>query len=118
MLLVWNTRNPASRINQESEKVFRRYCPGFKGFSRGILKNDEAVRSFFQTDYRLLQFDNQLIYSEEAFIRRCLSSSYSLSEQDGAYPAYIDALKNAFASCQTDGAVHTGIQTVAYLGGV
>lgn len=51
--------------------------PNFKGPSNGIDFSKEAFADYFEGDFIVVEFGNDLIYDENAFVSRCLSSSYA-----------------------------------------
>lgn len=77
-VLIWNIRNMVHSLNQESYDIYKKYCPNFKGFSRGMQENDERIINFFDGSYEVISFDNPLLFTKEKFISRSLSGSYSL----------------------------------------
>lgn len=117
-ILVWNIRDMATSVNKESYKIYKEYCPSFKGFGGGIKKDDERIRSFFSDNYEYITFDNPLIYDKDKFIKRCLSGSYSLKETDTRYIEYMDALNCLFERYSTNEIMEMPNQTVAYIGNV
>lgn len=116
VFLIWNVRDMNDQLNQETYKVYRNFCPDFQGYSGGIQKDDERIRTFFDDRYQYIEFSNPLYYSEETFISRCLSGSYSLKEGNARYPEYLNALRDLFAKHQKDGILKMGNNTAAYFG--
>ena len=78
--LIWNVRDMGEKLNQETFAIYRTFCPRFQGFSGGMKKDDERIQTFFEGHYQYRSFDHPLSYTEETFIRRSLSGSYSLKE--------------------------------------
>ena len=66
--LIWNVRDESNQLNQELYQIYTRYCPRFKGFSGGIIKDDPRIKEFFGGDYDYLSFDNPLFFDKEKFI--------------------------------------------------
>ena len=116
VFLIWNVRDMNDQLNQEAYEIYRNYCPDFKGYSGGIQKDDERIRAFFDDKYQYIEFANPLYYSEETFISRSLSGSYSLKEGDARYQEYLKALRDLFAKYQKDGILTMGNHTAAYFG--
>lgn len=116
VFLIWNVRDMNDQLNQEAYEIYRNYCPDFKGYSGGIQKDDERIRAFFDDRYQYIEFANPLYYSEETFISRSLSGSYSLKEGDARYQEYLKALRDLFAKYQKDGILTMGNHTAAYFG--
>lgn len=115
VFLLWNTRASAS-FNGELAGIFQEFCPDFKGFSGGITEDDERIRAFFGGQYEKWRFPNPLVFDRERFLRRCLSSSYSLQEPDADYPAYRQALEALFDSYSHNGQLTQPNETVVYVG--
>lgn len=118
VFLIWNVRDNEDALNQELYQIYRRYCPGFKGFVGGIEKDDPRIREFFDGQYDYAVFDNRLHFDKEKFITRNLSSSYSLKDGDREYEAYMDALSTAFDRHAENGVVSFANQSVAYVGSI
>ena len=81
VLLIWNTRDMSSEVNQDSYAIYSKYCPDFKGFSGGIQKDDVRIRQFFEDKYEYVEYDNPIYFDKNKFISRSLSGSYSLRER-------------------------------------
>lgn len=116
VFLIWNIRNCGDVINQEWHNIFSRYCPSFKGFSNGIEQADPAIETFFDQGYEYVSFDYPLIFDREYFIKRSLSSSYSLRKDDTNYEQYLSALNKLFDKYERNGSISISNQTVAYIG--
>lgn len=116
VVLVWNLRDKACKINAELEDICKKYCPHFKGFSGGIENAQEKIASFFDDSYEKLQFENPLEFDLDKFISRSLSSSYSLQKGEENFDEYIAELKQLFEKYAQDGKVVVGNNSVAYVG--
>lgn len=49
--LIWNVRDESDPINKDLRNVYEKYCPNFKGFAGGIVKDDQRVKDFFNNQY-------------------------------------------------------------------
>lgn len=116
VFLIWNVREYTDIINQEWHTLFSQYCPAFKGFSNGIDRDDPAIKAFFDKGYEYVSFDYPLIFDRENFIKRSLSSSYSLKKGDVKYEQYISALNELFNKYENNGLISISNQSVAYIG--
>ena len=116
--LIWNVRDASDKLNQELYQIYSQYCPRFKGFSGGIVKDDPRIKEFFGGYYDYLSFDNPLFFDKEKFIARSLSGSYSLKEGDAEYTEYMDAILDTFDRYAIDGIVKMGNESVAYVGSI
>ena len=118
IFLIWNMRDMDAEVNQESYKIYTRFCPKFRGFAGGMKKDDDRIRQFFNDKYETVIFDYSLHYDKDKFISRSLSGSYSLQEGDAHYEEYIGALTELFDRYSSDGMMQVANQTVAYVGNV
>lgn len=116
--LIWNLRDMGAPVNQAWADLCRRYCPDFQGFTNGLTPNDPHIRGFFPGECRYCAFPHPLYYDWEGFLRRCLSSSFSLREGDGKFLAYQDELAALFQKFARQGVLELPNETVAYLGSV
>ena len=114
--LIWNTRDMTSPFNQESYNIYKKYCPKFKGFGGGISDDTDKINDFFKNKYDYQIFDNPLTFNKEKFIKRSLSASYSLTECDKEYNAYIAELSVLFDRYADNNAVMMSNKTIAYIG--
>ena len=116
VILVWNSRDIDNIVNKASYEIYKRYCPDFNGLSGGIIKDDKRIDNFFYSRYKRVEFENNLYYNKENFIRRSLSSSYSLMPVDKKYNEYIKEIENIFDKYSNDGIIEIGNNTVGYIG--
>lgn len=118
VILVYNSRDNQSNLVLENDEINRKYLPEFKGFS-GEMRNAEKeddYSNFFSGDYEIKVFSNDLVYDEQEFIGRNLSSSHSVKEGDGNYNPYIYRLKELFDKYKEDEKVIIGSFTRSYVG--
>ncbi|WP_133013899.1 class I SAM-dependent methyltransferase [Clostridium cuniculi] len=117
VFLIWNLRDTCSEINLHSFEIFSKYCPNFKGFSGGIEKDDVRIKEFFNEKYNYVEFDNPILYTtQDIFINRCLSSSYSLKEGDKNYQKYLEELSKLYDKHVDNNILTMPNKTVAYFG--
>lgn len=114
--LIWNMRDMKENINQDAFVIFHDFCPEFKGFGGGIKRDDKRIQEFFGGKYSYIEFEHPLFYTEEAFLRRSLSGSYSIQEGDTFFQEYMDALKKLYRKYESNGKIEMGNQTVIYFG--
>ncbi len=118
--LVWNSRDENSALVAENDRINRKYCPAFKGFSggtRGPVAEDD-FRDFFTGDYEKKTFVNDLVFDLSGFIGRNLSASYSLKEGDAHYDAYVTELESLFEKFAVNGKATMPNFTRCYVGRV
>ena len=118
VFLVWNSRNQEDVINREQYEINTRYCPNFTGFNGGIQQDDQRIREFFHNEYEYLTFENSLIMDKKKYIARCLSSSYSLKQDDTKFEEYLDALERLFDKYENNGSIMISNYSIAYVGRV
>lgn len=116
VFLIWNMRDISDEINRKGFEIYSEYCPKFSGFCGGIIKDDMRIKQFFDGKYEYMEFDNPIFYDKNKFIKRSLSSSYSLRDGDENYEAYIEKLSELFDKCAKNGVAAVGNKTVAYYG--
>ena len=109
-------RDNAFCVNRACEQVFRELCPRFKGFSGGVRMDDPTVSQFFHRRFEEWHFYNDLVYSRDAFIARCLSGSYAPKEGEDSYDAFVSAVSGIFDEFQQDGSIVVPNMTDAYVG--
>jgi len=118
VVLVWNSRDSQSELVCENDKINRKYCPEFKGFSGGRRGEFPEVFSDFFKDghceYRV--FRNDLAMYQAGFIGRNLSGSYAPKETDENYAPYVLALKELYDKYSNGGIVIMPNITRSYIG--
>ena len=105
VVLIWNSRKQEAELHRALEKVFRKYCPDFLGFSGGMRENDTRFSEFFSGTFREVVLDAPLFCTREQFIGRNLSSSYALQPQAPLYGEFLKAMQNVFDRFSQDGRV-------------
>ena len=116
VFLVWNNRVADAPVNVETFRVFRAFCPGFRGASNGFDARAAAFDDFFGGPYERLEFPNPLTFSQDSFLRRAFSASYALPETHSAFPAYRQALYEVFDRFAADGLLAVPNVTEVYAG--
>lgn len=117
-ILVWNTRDTECELCVDNYRIFKRYCPRFKGFSGGVQDHDERIIRYFGGKYERVDFDNPIAFNRETFISRCLSGSYSLQKDDERYNDYITELNELFEKYSENGCLIMPNKSIAYIGRV
>ena len=116
VLLIWNLRDMSAEVNRLSYEIYREYCPAFQGFGGGIQQDDDRIKRFFSHGYTYAEFEHPLFYSQNKFISRSLSGSYSLKQGDDRYEEYLAALRGLFDRYAQDSILTMPNKTVAYIG--
>ena len=117
VVLAWNEVEMSAEINQGRERIFKKYCQNFNGFSGGSDKENEIKRAFFDGAIQEKHFANPLSYDRQTFINRALSGSYSLIETDPGFEAYLAELGELFDQHAVDGKIVLPQDSVAYFKG-
>lgn len=118
VLLVWNDRDTDSNLIRENYEINRKFCPNFKGSSNGIDFGKDSFADFFDGDFEVINFRNDLIYDKDAFISRCLSSSYAPKQCDENYDPYVNELRELFEKYSENAVVPYPYITRCYIGNV
>jgi len=127
VVLVWNTRVPANESMEDYERIIRKYCPDFEGFSgrkcsslykEAGLEGENDFEIFFDNGYEEKSFQNDLINSLERFIGGALSASYAPNENDENYTAFVTDLKTCFNKHAVNESMLMPFVTRSYLGKV
>jgi len=117
VVLLWNEARISEEINLGRERIYKNYCPNFKGFSGGREGRNHARRAFFGEEIQEQRFPNPLSYDRQTFVNRALSSSYSLIETDPEFEAYLTELGELFDQYAVDGKIVLPQDSVAYFKG-
>ncbi len=117
VVLVWNEARLSEEINLGRKRIFKKYCPNFRGFSGGREGRARAKRAFFGEEIQERRFPNPLSYDRQTFVNRALSASYSLIETDANYEAYLAELGELFDRHAVDGKIVLPQDSVAYFKG-
>lgn len=116
IILVWNNRDFSSELIIESEKINRRNCPDFNGFSGGMAQTPDQFSVLFNGSCECRHFVNDLFYDEQGFIGRCLSSSYAPRKNDTNYEPYINELRLLFNKYNVNGVLRLPTVTSSFVG--
>jgi len=125
VILVWNTRVLTSESEEDYEKIIRKFCPDFEGFSGrklSALYNNIGIESenefelFFDGEYEEMTFKNDKINNLESFLGGALSASYAPNQQDENYPAFIAELEECFNKHAINGKLVMPFVTGSYVG--
>ncbi len=114
IIIVYNSRDENSECTKALAELRHKCNPEFHGFSNGI--SDEKCRSFFDGDCEVFCTDNSQHYSRDAYIKRVLSSSYSLDEKDEFFTEYLEEINKLFDRFEVNGIITVPTYTVAYIG--
>lgn len=117
VVLAWNEVEMSAEINRGRERIFKKYCPNFNGFSGGNDEEDKIKKAFFDGAIQEKHFPNPLSYDRQTFINRALSGSYSLLETGPGYESYLEELGELFDQHAVDGQIVLPQDSVIYFRG-
>lgn len=117
-VLVWNNRDEESDIVKGNVEIFKKYCKNFTCLSGSRLKNYDGFGKFFEGEYKLLRFENNLQFDREKFVGRSLSASYSLTANDEKFDEYVKELNELFDKYEKNGIATVPNYTEVYIGEV
>ena len=120
LAIVFNSRLSGA-ISAERDEIFRKYCPDFsERRSHMGIRSEEEGDKFLRNEYfssvEVFQMENPAIMSREQFIGNSLSLSYSLSETDPHFRAFIIELRELFDKYHKYGKVAISYKTTCYAG--
>lgn len=113
VLLTWNITDSESKVIQDLaylNKLYLGSCYNTRD------KEDLKYYLKFFKEYILNYFDNDLELNIDQFIGRCLSRSYSPSENDDIYDEYIDGLNSIFYDNSKEGKIIIKNKTRSMIG--
>lgn len=118
VVLVWNDRDPSSKLIQDNYQINSVFCPNFKGSSAGISFLPESFDDFFKLRCEYSEFLNVYRYDISTFLKRNLSSSYAPHKNDIGYTEYVSSLTAVFDKHSVNGIVEYPYITRCYSGEV
>lgn len=118
VFLIWNFRDQEDLLNREWERLFSTFCPDFRGFSNGMMRDDEKIKRFFEKGYEKESFEHPLRFNRQMFLERCKSSSYSLAANDENFECYLSEMNALFDKYEKNGWISISNRSVAYVGKV
>ena len=116
IFLIWNQRDMSHPVTQALYRLYQTHGKDFRGFNRGLRKDDERIRAFFRDDYRELEYPNPLTYDRDHFQTRCLSSSHSPQPGEANYEAYMAEVNRIFDTFAAEGRLTVANVTTVYTG--
>lgn len=120
VVLVWNIREETNNLVLENDRINKKYCKDYHGFSSGYGgEMPEAYSDFFKggiCEYKT--FRHEICSDLDGFIGRNLSSSYAPDEGTEDYAGYIRELSELFIKYSRGGEVQFPYITKSYVGEV
>jgi len=111
IFLIWNEKQLMDEIQQGRKAIFEKYSGKPSG---GHKEKMGFKHEFFDGHLGELHFPNPITYDRDRFVDRELSSSYSLTESDENYEAYVAELGELFDRFSVDGIITVPQATVLY----
>lgn len=116
VILIWNSYDKENATIKELSQICKKFCPKFQGFSAGISEDSDRIKNFFDNNYKFIHFENNLEFNKDKFIKRMISSSYSLTVNDIQYTEFIATLESYFDKHTTvNNTIIMPNETIAYL---
>ncbi|TQI68123.1 class I SAM-dependent methyltransferase [Clostridium sp. KNHs216] len=116
VFIVTNARPYDDEFTKAHHEICRRFCPSFTGVNHGAEYVESVLPDFFTAGYTKKIIPHDLVYTNEQFLSRCISSSFSPNPGDAGYPAYCDELKELTSRFSADGKILVHNQTVVWFG--
>ncbi len=112
--LLWNTRDITATVNKRCIEIYTEFCDDFHGFSKGMESDDTTIRDFFGGEYKKDIYNFPLVFNKEQFVKRCLSSSYALRENDTDFEKFKHRFEEVFDELNADGTITVPNVTTVY----
>ena len=114
--ILINARNSDNELTIKQHKLCSDYCPGYISLCHGYNETRMRVSDFFSYEPEHTEYPFMINYTNEEFLARCLSSSYSLTENDNDYISYIEKLQDLITEYSVRGKICTQNMTHMFLG--
>lgn len=118
VILVWNHRDASAELVKENHEINSKFCKDYKGFSGSMDRSDgkDDYGDFFDGEYTVKTFENNISFDLEGFTGRNLSSSYAPTQGDINYDPYVEAVKELFYKYSKNGVLYLPHFTRCYVG--
>ena len=118
VILVWNSKETKNELCLETQKNIKKYSKVYKDDIHSVSFEKDSFNNFFKEQPRFYKFiDDGLNYlTEEEYIGRALSASYSLTNKDSKYNLYISDLRKVFHKYAQGNLVYFPLSTIVYIG--
>lgn len=118
-IITWQSKNPNTSIFIDTEKVIKKYCPSYSRELHAPRLTPYSYESFFPNnsfDFYYFGDDNFEKQTEEIFLGRTLSASYSLTKSNENFESYVSALQEVFHKHSCNGVICSSLSTIVYIG--
>ena len=119
VIITWQSKNPNTSFFTDTEKVISKYCPSYNRQLHVPRLTPYSYENFFPNnsfDYYYFGDDNYEEQTEEIFLGRTLSASYSLTPNDENYRSYVSSLQEVFHEHSCNGVICSSLSTIVYIG--
>ncbi len=116
--LIWNRQDREAPFIQAQHALHAKFCTSYNSHPMDDLETPASFDDFFAARCMLRTYPNGYDTDEEAYIGRCLSSSYAPKLSDANHAAYVAALRGLFSRYAVGGLLHIPNNTSCYLGHV
>ena len=118
--IIFNSRMNGA-ITEQRDEIFRKYCPEFANRrshmgNRSEAEGDAFLRNEYFSSVEVFTMDTPIMMTREQFIGNSLSLSYSPTESDPNYNAFITELRALFDRYHRYGKVTISYKTNCYAG--
>lgn len=91
--LLFHARDYDQLLTIKQHEICRAYCEGFTSLRHGLDQSQHSIEQFFGSQLHHAEFNYPLPYTKQAFINRCLSSSYAPAQGHANRQPYIDDIR-------------------------
>jgi len=117
VVLFWNERlTERTPFLRGYEEFITRFCPEYKNVTQKNLVASDFMALYGNGDYRTYRLETSQSFDFDGLLGRLLTSSYSLTPSDPAYPEMTEALRGLFESNRREGRVLMEYETNIYAG--
>lgn len=116
VVIVCNARRLRNPFDFEQHRLFQQFLPAYESLDHGVLYIQKHVEEFFAPGFVFESIPFDLVYGSEAFLNRCLSSSYSLREGEEGFAEYVKELRALIARYENNGEILAANDTLLWYG--
>ncbi len=116
VVILCNARRLDEPFARAQDELCRRFLPRYESLDHGAAYTKRQIAAFFAPGCGMKTFAFDLEYDGEAFLQRCLSSSYSLRKGEKGFDEYVQALRSLIEGHAQDGRIRVGNDTLLWCG--
>ena len=114
--IMINARLYDNELTKNQHKLCTDFCPRYKSLCHGFDETDMRISDFFGHKPEHEEYTYSLNYTEEEFLARSLSSSYSLIPGDNRYLLYVEKLQKLITDNLLNGKICVQNKTHLFYG--